>query len=96
MSNKIVCSFEIKDMVLMEETLKRIKFDCCKRGNSLVIDAYGIVLESNKISGDSMFKKEISKIKYEYQRDFEIRERALRGETYELSETKDEIIIIVH
>lgn len=97
MSGKIIISFAVTNMLLMEDTLKRLGHSYTKNKNGLSIPRsyYNIEINENKISSDSMNRLEVEKIKFEYQRDFQIHERAIRGESYEVAETKDEIVILV-
>jgi phosphoenolpyruvate carboxylase len=97
MSGKIVVSFEVTNMLIMEDTLKRLSHTYTKCEDHLLIARpyYNIEIRKDKITGDSMNRSEINKIKYEYQRDFQIHERTIRGETFEVAETKNEIVITV-
>jgi len=98
MSGKISVLFEVKNMTIMEETLKRLNHAFSKQDNSLIVKRsyYNIVIEKNNISCDSMNRNEVESIKAEYQRDFQIHERTIRGETFEVTETSNEIVIMVH
>lgn len=97
MSAKVVRSFEVTNMAIMKSTLKRLKFNATKteKGFSISRAFYDIEISKDKITCDSVNKSEIEKIQAEYQRDFQLNERALRGEVCEVSETKDEIVITV-
>lgn len=98
MSGKVVTAFNVTNMLLMEDTLKRLnhKFSKTKNGLSIARAYYNIDITANEITCDSMNTSEVETIKSEYQRDYQLRERALRGETYEVTETSSEIVIIVH
>jgi hypothetical protein len=98
MSGKILIGFEVANMTIMEETLKRLNHAFSKKNGSLVVkrNYYDIVIEKNNISCDSMNRNEVETIKAEYQRDFQVHERTLRGETFEVTETSNEIVIMVH
>ncbi|MDD5649335.1 MAG: hypothetical protein PHF86_02810 [Candidatus Nanoarchaeia archaeon] len=97
MSNKIVVQFSVSNMSVMEDTLKRLGHAYVKDGSNLKINRpyYPISINSNEISCDSMNKSEVNVLIYEYQRDFYIKERIVRGESYEVTETNNEIIITV-
>jgi hypothetical protein len=98
MSNKIVVSFEVTNMLIMKETLKRLNHSFKEKRNSLEIyrEYFPIKISQKEISMDSMNQKEVEIIKSEYQRDFQIYERTIRGETFEVTETKNEIVITVN
>lgn len=97
MSGKIHVDFNVTNMLLMEDTLKRLghNYKKIKNGLSIARAYYNIEIHKDNITGDTMNRSEIEKIKAEYQRDFQLRERAIRGETYEVTETKNEIVILV-
>jgi hypothetical protein len=98
MSGKVVVSFQVTNMLIMEDTLKRLGHQFKKTSDGLIIERpyYNIDITKNQISCDSMNKNEVEKIRYEYQKDFQLHERAVRGETYDVAETRDEIVITVH
>lgn len=98
MSGKITCSFQVTNMLMMEDTLKRLGHSFKKTSSGLTISRnyMPLIISQNEISGDSVDRTLIDNIKAEYQRDFQLHERAIRGETYEMTETKDEIVIIVN
>ena len=98
MSNKIVICFEVTNMLMMEETLKRLGHQFTKSDQGLTISRsyYPIVISQKEISCDSMNTHEVDTIKSEYQRDFQVHERTVRGEQFEVTENKNEIIIMVH
>jgi hypothetical protein len=97
MSGKITCSFEVTNMLIMENALKRLGHTArkTKEGLNISRNYMPIIISKNEISGDSMDKALIETIKAEYQRDYQINERAVRGEVFEVTETKDEIVIMV-
>ena len=97
MSGKITCSFEVTNMLIMEDTLKRLghSYKKTKEGLSISRNYMPLIISQNEISGDSVDRSLIENIKGEYQRDYQLHERAIRGETYEMTETKDEIVIVV-
>jgi hypothetical protein len=82
----------------MEDTLKRLGHKFAKTNEGLSIDRpyYPIYITEQEISCDSMHCHEIDGLKSEYQKDFQIHERTVRGEQFEVTETKDEIVIMVH
>ena len=98
MSGKISVSFEITNMLIMEETLKRLGQNFTKSSEGLTIakSFYNIEITKNNISCDTNESCLVEKIKSEYQKDFQINERVLRGEQFELTETSNEIILLVH
>lgn len=98
MSNKIVITFEVTNMLIMQDTLKRLGHSFTKSGESLRIKkSYNdLIISKSGISCDSAQRSEVEKIKSEYQRDFQVHERTVRGESFEVTETKDEIIIMVN
>jgi hypothetical protein len=98
MSGKVITAFNVANMLLMEDTLKRLGHQCSKtkEGLSIARAYYNIDIKANEITCDSMNTSEVEKIKAEYQRDYQLRERALRGETFEVTETSNEIVIMVH
>jgi hypothetical protein len=98
MSSKIVICFEVTNMLIMKETLKRLNHDFTETGDTLSIHrAYNpIKISQKEISFDSVNRNEVDKIKSEYQRDFQVHERTVRGESFEVTETKDEIVITVN
>jgi hypothetical protein len=98
MSGKVITAFNVTNMLLMEDTLKRLGHQFTKTKNGLTIARayYNIDITENEITCDSMNTSEVEKIKSEYQRDYQVQERALRGETFEVTETSNEIVIMVH
>lgn len=98
MSGKIICSFEVTNMLMMEDTLKRLghSFKKTQEGLSISRNYMPLIISQREISGDSMDRSLIESIKAEYQRDFQVYERTVRGETFEVTETKDEIVIVVN
>jgi hypothetical protein len=82
----------------MEETLKKLGHAYSKTANGLSLNRayYPIEIAKDEISCDSMHSHEVETIKCEYQRDFQIYERTVRGEQFEVTETKNEIVITVH
>jgi len=99
MSNKIVIIFEVTNMLLMEETLKRLGqgFAFTKTSTGLEIQRpyYNISIGKDSISCDSMHQQDVERIKSEYQRDYQVLERSIRGESFEVTETRNEIVILV-
>jgi len=97
MSGKVVVAFKVTNMEIMEQTLIRLNHEFESTDDGFIIKRpyYDIEIASEKISCDSMNTNEVDKIKYEYQKDFQIYERTIRGEQFEVTETKDEIIILV-
>lgn len=98
MSGKISISFEITNMLIMEETLKRLGQSFTKNSEGLTIakSFYNIEITKDNISCYTNETCLVERIKSEYQRDFQINERAIRGEQFELTETSNEIILLVH
>lgn len=98
MSGREEILFEVTNIQIMEQTLKKLGHKYVKTGNVLSIArAYHPIEISNRmISCDTMNSHEVGIIKVEYQRDYQIYERAVRGEIYEMTETSNEIVITVH
>lgn len=97
MSGKLTLEFKVENMTIMEETLKRLGHNFTKKENTLSIDRpyYPIIISEEKVSCDTMDNNLVAHIKSEYQRDFQILERTLRGESFEMTETNEEIVITV-
>jgi len=97
MSGKIEMEFQISNLEILENTLRRLNLAYDKKENKIVLarDYNSIIISNNNISCDTADVSEIELIKSEYQRDFQIFERNVRGEVYEVVDTKDEIIITV-
>jgi hypothetical protein len=97
MSVKVVTAFEITNFQIMEEVLQKLGYTFKKQDSQLIINKpyYDIIISKNEVSCDSMNKTEIEKIMWSYQKEFQIKERILRGETYNVVETEDEVVIIV-
>jgi len=85
-------------MLIMEDTLKQLGHIHTKtnEGFSISRPYYDINISKNEITHDSMHVHEVNDIKINYQKNFQIHERTIRGETFEVIETKDEIVITVH
>jgi len=97
MSGKVEVTFEVTNMDVMQQTLEKLGHKFTKNGEVLTIarSYYNIEIAKNKISCDSMNTGEVERIKVEYQRDYQLYERAVRGEIYEMTETNNEIVIMV-
>jgi hypothetical protein len=81
----------------MEDTLKKLGYEYTKTNEGLSINRpyYPIEITKNEISCDSMNQRDLEKIKYMYQKDFQVYERTIRGEQFEVIETNQEIVIMV-
>lgn len=97
MSGKLTLEFKVENMSIMEETLKRLGQTFTKKNNILSIDRpyYPIQISEEKVSCDTMDNSLVAIIKSQYQKDFQIYERTIRGESFEVTETTDEIVITV-
>lgn len=98
MSNKVCISFQVTNMLIMENTLKRLGHSYSKTANGFSLNRsyYPIEITKNEITCDSMNNHEVNTIKCQYQKDFQVHERTIRGEQFDITETKDEIVIMVH
>lgn len=97
MSGKAEVQFQVTNMQLMQDTLTKLGHKFTKHGDVLSISRpyYAIEISKDKISCDTMNTGEVEAIKVAYQKDFQINERTLRGEIFEVTETRDEIVIMV-
>lgn len=98
MSCKIQTKFAIREMRVMEDTLKKMGFAYDKVEGKLVISRphYPIEISENEISCDSMNSREIDNIKVEYAKTVAINGIEERGEMYQMEETENEITILVN
>jgi hypothetical protein len=103
MSSKIVLSFQVTNMLIMEDTLKRLGHTFSKIVNGQFVEGlsidrpyFHIDITKDQIVHDSMDRRDVERIMYEYQKDFQVHERTVRGELFEVTETKDEVVILVN
>lgn len=98
MSTKVIISFQVTDMLIMEQSLKKLKHEFSKNSNGLSIKRsyQNIDITKEQITYDSMDRNVVEKIMYEFQKDFQVHERIIRGELFEVTETSNEIVILVN
>ena len=101
MSGKGVIQFQVTNSEMLEKTMSRLghKFEMKKTEpwKAVIRRPYNnIEISKDKVSFDTVDRQLVEQIQYEYQKDFQVFERTMRGETYDLVETTDEIVITVH
>jgi hypothetical protein len=98
MSGKVIICFQVANLLIMEETLKKLghAYTSQKGGTFTIKRPYqNIVIAKNEISCDTMDQLMVANIKSEYQRAYQVHERTIRGEQFQLTETANEIVIVV-
>ena len=101
MSGKGIIQFQITNCEMLKNTLTRLghSFEMKKSEpwKTIIKRPYNNVeISKDNVSFDTVDREMIEQIQYEYQKDFQVFERTMRGETYDLVETTDEIVITVH
>jgi len=99
MSVKVETQIVIRDMKLCEDALKNLGYNFQKQGESLVIQRSYVPItieEGKNITCDSGDKNIVTKVNVEYGKIRAIREIENRGETYEMTENSNEIILTVN
>lgn len=96
MSCKIQTKFAVRDLRIMEDTLKKLGYEIDKRTGAMRVTShhgYGIDISNEQISCDSMDKKEVDGIKIGYSKALAISTVEKEGALYEIVENENEIII---
>ena len=64
MSRKIEVAFEVRDMLIMKDTLKQMGLQFSESGNGLrIATSYGITISGTKMSYDDVDQNQVNKIK---------------------------------
>jgi hypothetical protein len=97
MSGKIVICFHVASLLIMEETLKKLGHTVTKNNDVMTINRpyQNIVIAKNEVSCDTMDQEMVANIKAQYQKAYQIHERTIRGEQFEVTEVANEIVIVV-
>lgn len=96
MSGQIITQFAVREMKIMEDTLKKMGFSFSKKEKSLIVtlkNSRQATIKEEEIICYDYDKKEIDKIKIEYGRNLAISLAERDGLLYEMIETEDEITI---
>jgi len=87
MSRKIEVAFEVRDMLIMKDTLKQMGIQFSEEGSGLrIATSYGITVTGTKMSYDDVDQVQVNKIKQQYQVNF-WRDKAIK-EGMQLHEEK--------
>jgi len=96
MSCKIQTQFAVREMKIMEDTLKKLGYSFNKHSGTLQVtghSGYGITVAENEIHYDSVDKSNVDTIKVEYSRALALSMVEKEGALYQMEETNNEIII---
>jgi len=96
MSRKIEVAFEVRDMLIMKDTLKQMGIQFSEQGaNGLrIATSYGISITGSKISYDDVDQRQVNEIKQQYMVNF-YRDKAIKEgmQLHEERNAKGEVIL---
>jgi len=97
MSCKADLKFEVTNFEIMENTLKNLRLEFIRKDEkiSLKRNWNDIEITNDSIIYDSADLHLVNQIKVEYQKEFQVNDIALKGETYDIVENSNEIVITV-
>lgn len=97
MSGKIIVRGELRDRKILKDTLEQMGLTFTENGSGpiQVQSHYGMTISETEINCDTVDRHTANEIKAQYQKNFQISQLALTGESYEVVETADKISIFV-
>jgi hypothetical protein len=97
MSAKVTGLIEIRDMKILQDTLKKMKIDFTANDKNVSISRRwnNIVFNHDKVTYDDVDKNIVTNISVEYAKNFKISELDQLGEVYQVEETNDFVKINV-
>ena len=96
MSRKIEVQFEVREMLIMKDTLEQMGISFTESGNQLHVDGSygGVTITDNTMTFDSVEERRVNKVKQQYMTNF-YRDKAIKEgmQIHEEVNSKGEVIL---